>query len=65
VRLAPPDRIGSCFGLFALSGKVTSFMGTLSVALATDITNSQAAGPAVLIVFFGVGAWLLAGVGRG
>jgi UMF1 family MFS transporter len=65
VRLAPPDRIGSCFGLFALSGKVTSFMGTLSVALATDITNSQAAGPAVLIVFFAVGAWLLAGVGRG
>jgi UMF1 family MFS transporter len=65
VRLAPPDRIGSCFGLFALSGKVTSFMGTLSVALATDITNSQAAGPAVLILFFGVGAWLLAGVGRG
>ncbi|MGL4729389.1 MAG: MFS transporter [Bosea sp. (in: a-proteobacteria)] len=64
VRLAPPDKIGSCFGLFALSGKVTSFMGTLLVAFATDITDSQAAGPAVLIVFFAVGAWLLAGVRR-
>jgi MFS transporter, UMF1 family len=64
VRLAPPDKIGSCFGLFALSGKVTSFMGTLLVALATDITNNQAAGPAVLILFFAVGAWLLAGVRR-
>lgn len=62
VRLAPADRIGSCFGLFALSGKVTSFLGTLCVALATDITNSQAAGPAVLIVFFSLGGWLLMGV---
>ncbi len=64
VRLAPPDRISACFGLFALSGKVTSFLGTLMVALATDISNSQAAGPAVLILFFGVGAWLLMGVKR-
>jgi UMF1 family MFS transporter len=64
VRLAPPDKIGSCFGLFALSGKVTSFMGTLMVALATDITNSQSAGPAVLILFFAVGAGLLTGVRR-
>jgi MFS transporter, UMF1 family len=62
VRLAPQERIGACFGLFALSGKVTSFLGTLGVALATDITNSQGAGPAVLILFFGVGAWLLLGV---
>ncbi len=27
VRLAPPDRITQFFGLFALSGKVTSFLG--------------------------------------
>jgi MFS transporter, UMF1 family len=62
IRLAPQNRIGAFFGLFALSGKVTSFVGTLAVALLTDITNSQAAGPAVLILFYLVGGWLLAGV---
>ncbi len=62
IRLAPHDRIGAFFGLFALSGKVTSFVGTLAVALLTDITNSQAAGPAVLILFYLAGGWLLLGV---
>ncbi|MGX5733898.1 MFS transporter [Bosea thiooxidans] len=61
-RLAPPGRIGEFFGLFALSGKVTSFMGPTLVALATSVFASQRAGLAVLIVFFLAGAALLAGV---
>ncbi|MGO4403711.1 MFS transporter [Bosea sp. RAF48] len=61
-RLAPPGRIGEFFGLFALSGKVTSFMGPTLVALATSAFSSQRAGLAVLIVFFLAGAALLAGV---
>lgn len=61
-RLAPPGRIGEFFGLFALSGKVTSFLGPTLVALATSVFASQRAGLAVLIVFFLAGAWLLAGV---
>uniref|UniRef100_A0A9E8CRL2 MFS transporter n=1 Tax=Bosea sp. NBC_00436 TaxID=2969620 RepID=A0A9E8CRL2_9HYPH len=61
-RLAPPGRIGEFFGLFALSGKVTSFLGPTLVALATSIFASQRAGLAVLIVFFLAGAALLAGV---
>ena len=61
-RLAPEGRIGEFFGLFALSGKVTSFMGPTLVALATTICASQRAGLAVRIVFFVGGAWLLAGV---
>jgi len=61
-RLAPPGRIGEFFGLFALSGKVTSFMGPTLVALATSLFASQRAGLAVLIVFFLAGAALLAGV---
>jgi len=61
-RLAPPGRIGEFFGLFALSGKVTSFMGPTLVALATSVFASQRAGLAVLIVFFLGGAALLAGV---
>lgn len=61
-RLAPPGRIGEFFGLFALSGKVTSFLGPTLVALATTIFASQRAGLAVLIVFFLAGAALIAGV---
>ena len=61
-RLAPEGRIGEFFGLFALSGKVTSFMGPTLVALATTVFASQRAGLAVLIVFFLAGAALLAGV---
>ena len=61
-RLAPPGRIGEFFGLFALSGKVTSFMGPTLVALATSVFASQRAGLAVLIIFFLAGAALLAGV---
>lgn len=61
-RLAPEGRIGEFFGLFALSGKVTSFMGPTLVALATSVFASQRAGLAVLIVFFLAGGVLLAGV---
>lgn len=61
-RIAPPARIGEFFGLFALAGKVTSFLGPTLVALATTVFASQRAGLAVLIGFFLTGAWLLAGV---
>ncbi|CAN7523154.1 MFS transporter [Bosea sp. LjRoot90] len=61
-RIAPPARIGEFFGLFALAGKVTSFLGPTLVALATTIFASQRAGLAVLIAFFLLGGWLLAGV---
>lgn len=61
-RIAPPARIGEFFGLFALAGKVTSFMGPTLVALATSLFASQRAGLAVLIGFFLTGAWLIAGV---
>ena len=61
-RLAPRERIGEFFGLFALSGKVTSFLGPTLVALATTLFASQRAGLAVLILFFLAGGALLAGV---
>jgi UMF1 family MFS transporter len=64
-RLVEPSEAGRYFGLLALSGKLTSFMAPLAVALATDIAGTQAAGPAVLIAFFGAGAFLLSGVRRG
>jgi UMF1 family MFS transporter len=59
VRLAPPDQMTQFFGLLALSGKVTSFLGPLLVGIVTSITLSQRAGMVVLVVFFSVGALLL------
>ena len=59
IRLAPEDRITQYFGLFALSGKVTSFMAPLVVSIVTAVTASQKAGMAVLVVFFTAGLILL------
>jgi UMF1 family MFS transporter len=62
IRLAPQDRIAQYFGLFALTGKVTSFVGPLLIGLITAVTESQKAGMAVLVVFFVAGLALLARV---
>jgi MFS transporter, UMF1 family len=62
IRMAPKDRIAQYFGLFALTGKVTSFIGPLLVGIVTAITASQKAGMAVLVVFFLAGLALLSRV---
>jgi UMF1 family MFS transporter len=62
IRMAPKDRIAQYFGLFALTGKVTSFVGPLLIGVITAVTASQKAGMAVLIVFFLAGLGLLARV---
>jgi UMF1 family MFS transporter len=59
IRMAPQDRIAQYFGLFALTGKVTSFIGPLLIAAVTAVTASQKAGMAVLVVFFVAGLMLL------
>src|SRR4030095_10267700 len=59
IRLAPKDRITQYFGLFALTGKVTSFIGPLLIGAITAATQSQKAGMAVLVLFFSVGMALL------
>jgi MFS transporter, UMF1 family len=62
IRMAPKDRIAQYFGLFALTGKVTSFVGPLLIGLITAVTASQKAGMAVLVLFFAAGLVLLARV---
>ncbi|WP_291847416.1 MFS transporter [Bradyrhizobium sp.] len=62
IRLAPKDRIAQYFGLFALTGKVTSFIGPLLIGVITAYTASQKAGMAVLVLFFVGGLALLARV---
>jgi UMF1 family MFS transporter len=62
IRLAPKDRVAQYFGLFALTGKVTSFVGPLLIGIVTAVTESQKAGMAVLVIFFLAGLALLARV---
>jgi UMF1 family MFS transporter len=59
IRMAPKDRIAQYFGLFALTGKVTSFVGPLLIGFVTWATASQKTGMAVLVVFFLAGLLLL------
>src|SRR4029453_1709210 len=59
IRLAPKDRIAQYFGLFALTGKVTSFVGPLLIGAVTAATASQKAGMSVLVIFFVTGMTLL------
>jgi UMF1 family MFS transporter len=60
VRIAPQERITQFFGLFALSGKVTSFLGPLSVGIVTSALQSQRAGISILTFFFVTGMMMLA-----
>jgi MFS transporter, UMF1 family len=59
IRIAPKDRVTQYFGLFALTGKVTSFIGPLLIGLITALTASQRAGMSVLVLFFVAGLALL------
>jgi UMF1 family MFS transporter len=59
IHMAPKDRIAQYFGLFALTGKVTSFVGPLLIGVVTAVTESQKAGMAVLVAFFVAGLALL------
>ena len=60
--LAPESMRAEMFGLFALSGKATSFLGPAILALVTNTFNSQRAGMATILLFFALGLALLAGV---
>lgn len=59
VRLAPRDHMTQYFGLLALSGKVTSFLGPLAVGVVTAVSSSQRAGMSVIILFFVLALFLL------
>jgi MFS transporter, UMF1 family len=65
VRMAPKDRVAQYFGLFALTGKVTSFIGPLLIGIVTAKTDSQKLGMATLVLFFAAGLALLSRVNAG
>jgi len=58
--MAPPEARAAWFGLFALSGRVTAFVGPALLGLATAAFQSQRAGMAVVILLLAAGAIALA-----
>jgi len=58
-RLAPPDLTGEMFGLFALSGRITAFVGPLLVGAIALIADSQRIGMSVIVILFVIGLLLM------
>ena len=58
-KLAPPSMLNEFFGLFAMSGTATSFVGPTCIGILTTMFQSQRAGVAVGIVFLLVGVLIL------
>ncbi|MDA0702484.1 MAG: MFS transporter [Proteobacteria bacterium] len=61
-RLVPRDMAAEMFGLYALSGKATTFMGPMVLGWVTLIADSQRAGMATIMIFLVAGLILLLGV---
>ena len=59
VRHTTPDHATEAFGLFALSGKVASFISPFLIAVATTASGSQRIGISPLIALFIIGLILL------
>ena len=58
-RLSPADLRTEFFGLYALTGKATAFVGPAIVAFVVDFTGSQRLGLSTVLGFFVVGFILL------
>ncbi|WP_298859203.1 MFS transporter [uncultured Sulfitobacter sp.] len=58
-RQANPERMTEAFGLYALSGKATSFLAPALIALTSQMTGSQRLGVSPLVGLFIIGLILL------
>jgi UMF1 family MFS transporter len=58
-RIAPEELRTEMFGLYALSGKITAYMGPFVLGTVTYVTDSQRLGVATILLFWLVGALLL------
>jgi len=61
-RLAPRELMTEFFGLYALAGKATAFVGPAVLGWVTVLADSQRIGMATILPFFIVGLWLILGV---
>jgi MFS transporter, UMF1 family len=58
-KLSPPGMLNEFFGLYAVSGNATSFVGPLAIGIVTALFASQRAGVAVGIAFLLAGLLLM------
>jgi UMF1 family MFS transporter len=58
-RLAPPEVRTEMFGLYAMTGKITAYIGPFLLGTVTFWTGSQRLGVATILVFFVIGMLLL------
>ncbi len=58
-RQANPDRMTEAFGLYALSGKATSFLAPALIAFTSQVTGSQRLGVSPVVGLFIIGLVLL------
>ncbi len=58
-RISPPEMATKFFGLFAFSGKITSFAAPFAVGTVTGLADSQRIGIAALTIFLIVGLILV------
>ncbi|MDH4987429.1 MFS transporter [Aminobacter anthyllidis] len=58
-RSVSADEAGRYFGLYALSGRATSFVAPFTVATVTALSGSPRLGMAMIIIFFAVGLAVL------
>jgi len=58
-RMAPAEHRAKTFGLFALSGRITAFLGPAVLSWTTALAASQRAGMATILVFLATGLALL------
>ena len=63
-RQGDPERMTEAFGLYALSGKATSFLAPALIAITSDLTGSQRLGISPVVGLFILGLVLLAWVKR-
>ncbi len=58
-RLSPDGMSAEMFGLFAFSGRATSFVGPLVLGVVTVAASSQRVGMATILIFLGIGLSIL------
>ena len=57
--MAPPEMRTEKFGLYALTGKITAYIGPFLIGTVTYWTGSQRLGVAAILAFFVIGMILL------
>ena len=59
LKITPADKRNEMFGIYALSGKITSFVGPFLVGTTTLIFSSQRIGLATILIFLVLGLFIL------